>query len=151
MLKIFQCHLSNWIFANTVVVLIILFKIYIFMFSDGRTVGATLDRNGLRPARYWRTSDDFVYVASEVGFSCFFLLYKTLCSTTTSSENCLLIDYKISIWNPWIGAFGLSANTSLQIYWHPSIPNRRVQMSQAKLNVTFSKYCVHLLMCRSVS
>lgn len=70
------------------------------MFSDGRTVGATLDRNGLRPARYWRTSDDFVYVASEVGFSCFFLLYKTLCSTTTSSENCLLIDYKISIWNP---------------------------------------------------
>nr|CAB3458853.1 unnamed protein product [Digitaria exilis] len=35
--------------------------------SDGRTVGAALDRNGLRPARYWRTSDDFVYVASEVG------------------------------------------------------------------------------------
>ena len=30
-------------------------------------VGARLDRNGLRPARYWRTNDDMVYVASEVG------------------------------------------------------------------------------------
>uniref|UniRef100_A0A0E0I559 glutamate synthase (ferredoxin) n=1 Tax=Oryza nivara TaxID=4536 RepID=A0A0E0I559_ORYNI len=39
----------------------------LLLFSDGRTVGACLDRNGLRPARYWRTSDDFVYVASEVG------------------------------------------------------------------------------------
>ncbi|GJN10801.1 hypothetical protein PR202_ga28927 [Eleusine coracana subsp. coracana] len=38
----------------------------LLLFSDGKTVGATLDRNGLRPARYWRTSDDFVYVASEV-------------------------------------------------------------------------------------
>ncbi|XP_075638641.1 ferredoxin-dependent glutamate synthase, chloroplastic isoform X2 [Castanea sativa] len=35
--------------------------------SDGKTVGACLDRNGLRPARYWRTSDNVVYVASEVG------------------------------------------------------------------------------------
>jgi len=34
--------------------------------SDGKTVGACLDRNGLRPARYWRTSDNMVYVASEV-------------------------------------------------------------------------------------
>lgn len=34
--------------------------------SNGRTVGACLDRNGLRPARYWRTKDDLVYVASEV-------------------------------------------------------------------------------------
>ncbi|KAM0863535.1 hypothetical protein ACQ4PT_044524 [Festuca glaucescens] len=39
----------------------------LLLFSDGRTVGACLDRNGLRPARYWRTSDGFVYVASEVG------------------------------------------------------------------------------------
>jgi len=30
-------------------------------------VGACLDRNGLRPARYWRTKDDLIYVASEVG------------------------------------------------------------------------------------
>lgn len=39
----------------------------LLLFSDGKSVGAYLDRNGLRPARYWRTADDFVYVASEVG------------------------------------------------------------------------------------
>ncbi|KAL5720219.1 glutamate synthase (ferredoxin) [Ranunculus cassubicifolius] len=39
----------------------------LLLFSDGKTVGACLDRNGLRPARYWRTSDNVVYVASEVG------------------------------------------------------------------------------------
>ncbi|XP_047323028.1 ferredoxin-dependent glutamate synthase 1, chloroplastic/mitochondrial-like [Impatiens glandulifera] len=39
----------------------------LLLFSDGKTVGACLDRNGLRPARYWRTSDNIVYVASEVG------------------------------------------------------------------------------------
>ncbi|KAJ4762097.1 hypothetical protein LUZ62_072472 [Rhynchospora pubera] len=39
----------------------------LLLFSDGKTVGACLDRNGLRPARYWRTKDDIVYVASEVG------------------------------------------------------------------------------------
>lgn len=55
-----------------------------FFFSDGKTVGATLDRNGLRPARYWRTSDDFVYVASEVGSSYFFL-YKITRSTSMLS------------------------------------------------------------------
>ncbi|KAG9156250.1 hypothetical protein Leryth_009131 [Lithospermum erythrorhizon] len=39
----------------------------LLLFSDGKTVGACLDRNGLRPARYWRTTDNIVYVASEVG------------------------------------------------------------------------------------
>ncbi|KAL5812046.1 hypothetical protein ACOSQ3_026996 [Xanthoceras sorbifolium] len=39
----------------------------LLLFSDGKTVGACLDRNGLRPARYWRTTDNVVYVASEVG------------------------------------------------------------------------------------
>jgi hypothetical protein len=38
----------------------------LLVFSDGEHVGARLDRNGLRPARFWVTSDDFVYVASEV-------------------------------------------------------------------------------------
>jgi len=38
----------------------------LILFSDGKTVGACLDRNGLRPARYWRTSDNVVYVASEM-------------------------------------------------------------------------------------
>ncbi len=37
------------------------------MFSDGRMVGAALDRNGLRPARYLVTTDDLVLVSSEAG------------------------------------------------------------------------------------
>ncbi len=36
-------------------------------FTDGRQIGGTLDRNGLRPARYVVTDDDFVVMASEVG------------------------------------------------------------------------------------
>jgi glutamate synthase (NADPH/NADH) large chain len=36
-------------------------------FTDGIRVGATLDRNGLRPARYYVTSDDRVIMASEAG------------------------------------------------------------------------------------
>lgn len=36
-------------------------------FTDGRYIGAVLDRNGLRPSRYYVTSDDRVIMASEVG------------------------------------------------------------------------------------
>lgn len=36
-------------------------------FTDGVKVGAVLDRNGLRPARYYVTTDDMVILASEVG------------------------------------------------------------------------------------
>src|SRR5206468_7662201 len=36
-------------------------------FTDGRQIGATLDRNGLRPARWLVTSDDRVIMASEAG------------------------------------------------------------------------------------
>ncbi|MEY4598488.1 MAG: hypothetical protein RLZZ445_1285, partial [Pseudomonadota bacterium] len=36
-------------------------------FSDGRQIGATLDRNGLRPARYIVTDDDLVIMGSESG------------------------------------------------------------------------------------
>ena len=39
----------------------------LIVFSDGRKVGATLDRNGLRPARYCITKDDYIIVASEAG------------------------------------------------------------------------------------
>ena len=39
----------------------------LLVFSDGDKIGARLDRNGLRPARYWETDDGFIYVASEVG------------------------------------------------------------------------------------
>jgi glutamate synthase (NADPH/NADH) large chain len=36
-------------------------------FTDGRSIGATLDRNGLRPARYMVTHDDLIVMASETG------------------------------------------------------------------------------------
>ncbi|NND98357.1 MAG: glutamate synthase large subunit [Pirellulaceae bacterium] len=36
-------------------------------FTDGKYIGATLDRNGLRPSRYYITHDDRVIMASEVG------------------------------------------------------------------------------------
>ena len=36
-------------------------------FTDGRYIGALLDRNGLRPSRYYVTHDDRVIMASEVG------------------------------------------------------------------------------------
>lgn len=39
----------------------------LLVFTDGNKIGARLDRNGLRPARYWETDDGMVYVASEVG------------------------------------------------------------------------------------
>lgn len=37
------------------------------VFTDGRLVGAMLDRNGLRPSRYYLTDDDRIIMASEVG------------------------------------------------------------------------------------
>ena len=37
------------------------------VFTDGRQIGATLDRNGLRPSRYIMTDDDMVIMASESG------------------------------------------------------------------------------------
>ncbi|HET8933900.1 MAG TPA: glutamate synthase large subunit [Polyangiales bacterium] len=36
-------------------------------FTDGRVVGAVLDRNGLRPSRYYVTKDDVIVMSSEVG------------------------------------------------------------------------------------
>src|SRR5262249_55285794 len=36
-------------------------------FTDGTCIGAILDRNGLRPSRYYVTKDDLVIMASEVG------------------------------------------------------------------------------------
>ena len=36
-------------------------------FTDGKVIGAVLDRNGLRPSRYYVTKDDLVIMASEVG------------------------------------------------------------------------------------
>ena len=39
----------------------------LLVYSDGKTVGAALDRNGLRPARYCITKDGYVVVGSETG------------------------------------------------------------------------------------
>ncbi|RYD06718.1 hypothetical protein N752_03320 [Desulforamulus aquiferis] len=36
-------------------------------FTDGKIIGASLDRNGLRPSRYYVTKDDMIVLASEVG------------------------------------------------------------------------------------
>ncbi|OLS40393.1 glutamate synthase large subunit [Bacillus sp. MRMR6] len=36
-------------------------------FTDGKQIGAILDRNGLRPARYYVTDDDYIIFSSEVG------------------------------------------------------------------------------------
>ncbi len=41
------------------------------LFSDGRVIGGTLDRNGLRPSRYVVTNDDLVVMGSEVGVQVF--------------------------------------------------------------------------------
>lgn len=39
----------------------------LFTFTDGRYIGAILDRNGLRPSRYYITKSNHMYMASEVG------------------------------------------------------------------------------------
>ncbi|MFW6202941.1 MAG: glutamate synthase central domain-containing protein, partial [Marinilabilia sp.] len=41
------------------------------VFSDGRYIGGTLDRNGLRPSRYVITDDDMIVMGSEVGVQSF--------------------------------------------------------------------------------
>ncbi len=41
------------------------------VFSDGRYIGGTLDRNGLRPSRYIITKDDLIVMGSEVGVQVF--------------------------------------------------------------------------------
>ena len=38
-------------------------------FTDGTQIGAILDRNGLRPARYYVTKDDVIILGSEAGTS----------------------------------------------------------------------------------
>ena len=37
------------------------------VFTDGKQIGACLDRNGLRPSRYYVTKDDYIIMSSEVG------------------------------------------------------------------------------------
>ena len=53
--EFFSCMMEPWDGPASIV------------FTDGNTIGATLDRNGLRPSRYYLTTDDRVIMASEVG------------------------------------------------------------------------------------
>ena len=53
--EFFSCMMEPWDGPASIV------------FTDGQYIGATLDRNGLRPSRYYLTSDDRVIMASEVG------------------------------------------------------------------------------------
>jgi len=41
--------------------------IALIVFTDGRYIGSVLDRNGLRPSRFYVSKDNFMYMASEVG------------------------------------------------------------------------------------
>ena len=53
--EFFSCMMEPWDGPASIV------------FTDGNYIGATLDRNGLRPSRYYLTTDDRVIMASEVG------------------------------------------------------------------------------------
>lgn len=55
--------------TNIGAVTIILWCLYVALltFADGRFVGAILDRNGLRPSRFYVSKDNVMYMASEVG------------------------------------------------------------------------------------
>ena len=44
-----------------------MFLLALLTFSDGRYIGAILDRNGLRPSRFYVTDENVMYMASEVG------------------------------------------------------------------------------------
>jgi len=39
----------------------------LIVFTDGRYIGSVLDRNGLRPSRFYVSKSNFMYMASEVG------------------------------------------------------------------------------------
>jgi len=66
----------------------------LLVFSDGEVVGAALDRNGLRPARYMVTStsegDEFVHVMSEVGVTKALTQFST--GATSDEDGLRLVD-----------------------------------------------------------
>lgn len=57
-------------------------------FTDGRYIGATLDRNGLRPSRYYITDDDRVLLSSEVSAFFFISLFQ---GVHTYTSGCLFV------------------------------------------------------------
>lgn len=60
-------------------------------FTDGDIVGATLDRNGLRPARYYVTKDDMLILSSELVFLMLMILALLLRSVLNQAKCSLLI------------------------------------------------------------
>lgn len=62
------------------------------VFTDGRQIGATLDRNGLRPSRYMMTDDDLVVMASEAGVLPKIADNKIICKWRLQPGKMLLID-----------------------------------------------------------
>ena len=57
----------------------------LFTFCNGRYVGAILDRNGLRPSRFYVTKDNHMYMSSEVGV--------TDCKSSEVIQKVLIIIY----------------------------------------------------------
>ena len=58
-------------------------------FTDGRFVGATLDRNGLRPGRYYLTRDNTVSVAADAAAADTALLMPLLLNCQAASSFCV--------------------------------------------------------------
>ncbi len=66
------------------------------IFSDGRYIGGTLDRNGLRPSRYIITKDDLIVMGSEVGVQ-IFPINKIKAKGRLLPGKILLVDTKLGI------------------------------------------------------
>jgi glutamate synthase (NADPH/NADH) large chain len=69
------------------------------VFSDGRYIGGTLDRNGLRPSRYVITDDDLIVMGSEVGVQTF-PAEKIVSKGRLKPGKLLLVDTQLGIMIP---------------------------------------------------
>ena len=105
------------------------------LFSDGEIVGAVLDRNGLRPARYLVTSDGYLVLASEVGVLPI-SPEKIVCKSRLQPGKMLLVDtttgtvledneikHRYAVQNP----YGEWLDQELLQLADIPIPNRKVQ------------------------
>lgn len=59
--------LNLLLFCDMLLLLCFVLSLALLTFCDGRYVGGILDRNGLRPSRFYVTKDNIMYMASEVG------------------------------------------------------------------------------------
>ena len=119
------------------------------LFSDGEIVGAVLDRNGLRPARYLVTSDGYLVLASEVGVLPI-SPEKIVCKSRLQPGKMLLVDtttgtvleddeikHRYAAQNP----YGEWLDQELLQLADIPIPNRKVQeytkLERSRLNKVF--------------